>query len=127
MGSFDPDVVRTFAGTRQQLTLIAGDSHDAHIREDVRRALGGQIDFLFIDGDHTYEGARADFELYVPLVRSGGIVALHDILEHVQDPECEVDRVWSEVSIGRRSAEFVDRADKRGGGPWGGIGVLWMP
>jgi hypothetical protein len=34
---------------------------------------------LFIDGDHTYEGVRRDFEMYSPLVRKGGIIAFHDI------------------------------------------------
>lgn len=36
------------------------------------------IDFLFIDGDHTYEGVNMDWELWAPLVGTGGIVALHD-------------------------------------------------
>jgi len=37
-------------------------------------------DFLFIDGDHTYEGVEGDFEMYSPLVRRGGIIAFHDIV-----------------------------------------------
>jgi predicted O-methyltransferase YrrM len=36
------------------------------------------IDLLFIDGDHTYEGVKIDLELWVPLVKPGGIVAGHD-------------------------------------------------
>lgn len=35
-------------------------------------------DFLFIDGDHSYEGVKTDWELWTPLVSTGGIVALHD-------------------------------------------------
>jgi hypothetical protein len=38
-----------------------------------------EIDFLFIDGDHSYEGALADLEGWIPKVRSGGLVAGHDI------------------------------------------------
>jgi hypothetical protein len=30
------------------------------------------VDFLFIDGDHTYEGVKKDFEMYSPLVRREG-------------------------------------------------------
>jgi len=41
---------------------------------------GGELNFLFIDGDHTYEGVRKNFEMYSPLVRRGGIVAFHDIV-----------------------------------------------
>lgn len=36
------------------------------------------MDFVFIDGDHTYEGLREDWEAWSPLVTDNGIVALHD-------------------------------------------------
>lgn len=36
------------------------------------------VDFIFIDGDHSYEGLRGDWEGWNPLVGAGGIVALHD-------------------------------------------------
>lgn len=36
------------------------------------------VDFVFIDGDHSYEGLRADWEGWSPLVASDGIIALHD-------------------------------------------------
>jgi hypothetical protein len=39
--------------------------------------LGG-VDFVFIDGNHSYEGLRDDWEGWSPRVVSGGIVALHD-------------------------------------------------
>jgi predicted O-methyltransferase YrrM len=39
--------------------------------------LGG-IDFIFIDGDHSYDGLREDWEAWSRRVVSGGIVALHD-------------------------------------------------
>lgn len=37
-----------------------------------------KIDFLFIDGDHSYEGVKKDFDLYLPLMNKGGIIAFHD-------------------------------------------------
>jgi len=36
------------------------------------------IDFVFIDGDHSYEGLREDWEAWSGLVAAGGLVALHD-------------------------------------------------
>jgi predicted O-methyltransferase YrrM len=36
------------------------------------------VEFIFIDGDHTYEAVRADWEAWSSLVAPGGIVALHD-------------------------------------------------
>ena len=36
------------------------------------------IDFLFIDGDHSINGCTFDFNTYFPFVSKGGVVALHD-------------------------------------------------
>jgi predicted O-methyltransferase YrrM len=36
------------------------------------------IDFLFIDGDHSYEGLRGDWEGWSGLIGEDGVVALHD-------------------------------------------------
>lgn len=36
------------------------------------------IDLLMIDGDHSIDGARFDFEKYAPFVVSGGCVMFHD-------------------------------------------------
>ncbi|HZY81119.1 MAG TPA: class I SAM-dependent methyltransferase [Cyclobacteriaceae bacterium] len=37
-----------------------------------------KIDFLFIDGDHSIEGAKFDFESYSPMLAKGGLIAFHD-------------------------------------------------
>src|SRR5690348_3819631 len=39
------------------------------------------LELLFIDGDHSYEGARRDFERWSPLVRVGGTVLFHDAVD----------------------------------------------
>lgn len=39
---------------------------------------GPPVDLVFIDGDHSYEGLRGDWEAWNPLVAPGGIIALHD-------------------------------------------------
>jgi predicted O-methyltransferase YrrM len=44
------------------------------------RLKGRKIDFLFIDGDHSYEGVKADFEAYLPLMAENGLIAFHDIV-----------------------------------------------
>jgi hypothetical protein len=36
------------------------------------------IDFIFVDGDHSFEGVMRDFQLYWGFVRPGGIFAGHD-------------------------------------------------
>jgi predicted O-methyltransferase YrrM len=39
------------------------------------------IELLFIDGDHSYEGAAADFERWSAFVRPGGHVLFHDAVD----------------------------------------------
>lgn len=37
-----------------------------------------EIDYIFIDGDHTYEAVKQDFEEWYPHVKVGGIISIHD-------------------------------------------------
>ncbi len=39
---------------------------------------GEQVDFVYIDADHRYEGCKADIEAWWPKVKPGGILAGHD-------------------------------------------------
>jgi hypothetical protein len=46
---------------------------------DAARELAAQsFDWIYIDGDHTYDAVKADLEAFLPLVRSGGILAGDD-------------------------------------------------
>lgn len=45
---------------------------------DALSDIPAEIDFLFIDGDHSYEGCNSDIMNYVPRVRPEGVVAIHD-------------------------------------------------
>jgi len=38
-----------------------------------------QVDLVFIDADHSYNGCRGDIIAYSPKVKSGGILSGHDI------------------------------------------------
>ena len=104
---------------------ISGDSHAPATfiaLEDVLHGRG--IDVLFIDGDHSYDGVRQDFETYARLVRPGGLIAFHDILDHPMYPQFEVHRFWRELTATREHREFVDPEADWGWGQWGGIGVI---
>jgi len=46
--------------------------YDFFVKQDI------QIDFLFIDGDHSYEGVKTDFDLYSNILSDRGIIAIHD-------------------------------------------------
>jgi cephalosporin hydroxylase len=63
---------------QQRIIPIRGWSHDPAVLSQVRANIS-QINLLFIDGDHSYEGALADWRLYGPLLCKGAIVVMHDI------------------------------------------------
>jgi predicted O-methyltransferase YrrM len=37
-----------------------------------------KFDFIFIDGDHSYDGVRRDYEMWLPFLEYGGYIAFHD-------------------------------------------------
>ena len=52
------------------------------------------LDYIFIDGDHSYEGALRDCELFFPKIKNGGVFAGHD---------------WSFEGVQKAVNEFKDR------------------
>jgi predicted O-methyltransferase YrrM len=124
--SSDVAAFRRYGRADQRLHFLQDDSHDARTRARLEEILDGrEIDFLMIDGDHTYDGVRRDFEMYAPLVGDGSPIAFHDILPHPQNPSCEVSRFWDEIRGGFRHTELVDSPGDPGGEQYGGIGVLY--
>jgi predicted O-methyltransferase YrrM len=88
---------RTFAADRR-VDVWAADSHLEATRDRVAAHFGQQpLDLVFIDGDHTYDSVRRDYELYAPLVREGGIIAFHDIVDGRYEAVGDVPRFWREV------------------------------
>lgn len=69
---------------------IAGVSQSVEVHRafstDVAKSWNRPIRFLWIDGDHSYPGAKADFEGFFPHVVPGGFVALHDALHEFSGP-----------------------------------------
>jgi hypothetical protein len=46
---------------------------------EAAKSFNGNIDFLFIDGDHSYEGCKSDFDAWAPRVKEGGLILFHDV------------------------------------------------
>ncbi len=112
---------RSFARSGQRVHLLRRDSHDPSTLEALRDVLGGRgVDFLLIDGDHTYDGVKKDFEMYRTLVGPGGMIGFHDIVPHSEESGCEVNRFWLEIRRSCDSVEFVENWQSR----FGGIGLL---
>ncbi len=101
------------------VSVVTGDSHSPVILARVRSVLAGELlDFLFIDGDHSYDGVKADFQQYRELVRRGGLIAFHDIknTDYHRQRGCFVGDFWAELQ--GKKYEFISPSE------WGGIGVI---
>lgn len=124
-------VLRALIDPRRNLNVFEGSSYAAGTYNAVATELGDRrIDVLFIDGDHSYGGAARDYLLYRDLVRSGGLIAFHDIVPDrhgeivdgvVSDAYAgEVPRLWAELKPFFAHQEFIDDQGQLGRG----IGVL---
>ena len=63
------------------------------------------IDLLHIDGFHSYESVKKDFESWLPKMSSNSIILLHDI--HVRRNTFGVYRFWKELKKVYQTIEFV--------------------
>jgi predicted O-methyltransferase YrrM len=72
--------LKSIASYRSRIKLVEGFSWE------VTNAIPENIDFIFIDGDHSYEGIKKDWELYTQKLRQGGIIAMHDTTAPSFDP-----------------------------------------
>ncbi|MFO7698184.1 MAG: class I SAM-dependent methyltransferase [Anaerolineae bacterium] len=72
-------------------TLLQCTFDDALVRFEDR-----SVDLLHIDGLHTYEAVRHDFEAWLPKLSDRGVVLFHDIAEHKDD--FGVWRLWAQIS-----------------------------
>lgn len=109
--------------TNEELVCIRKDSQNEETLEEIQNILGERkLDFLFIDGDHTYKGVKKDFKRYSALMADGGIIALHDIVDHGPEDDCEVDVFWKEIKQEYETEEIIENSNQG----WAGIGLVYM-
>lgn len=113
---------KSFKSRKQKLYFIRDNSQSITAVKKVKKILKNKkIDVLFIDGDHTYKGVKKDFKNFNPFVKKGGLIALHDIVEHPQDLNCEVYKFWNEIKEKYEYKEIIYQKEQK----WAGIGVLY--
>ena len=102
------DACKELGGSGNEVHQIYGDSHSAETVEKVRAL--GPYDFVMIDGDHSLEGCRADWDNYGNM---GRIVVFHDT-RTVPD----VSQVFQYARYGKMSIELISHCGF-------GIGVIY--
>lgn len=104
------EVFATFGPPTQNFHFIPEDSQLYTSFEKLVTILDGRkVDLLFIDGDHSYEGCMADFELYKGLVTPDGLIVFHDICVFPDAwPGSAVGVVWQELSARYGGEEIID-------------------
>ena len=101
------------------VSIINGDSHKESSYMEVKQTIGEEkLDFLFIDGDHSYIGVKLDYHMYRHFVKPGGWIGFHDIknTDYHHKSNCFVDVFWEELT--NEKVWFMDQSD------WGGIGFV---
>jgi len=71
---FDEQIADACARLGLKVNLLVGDSRTIQVDT-------GEVDLVFIDGDHSYEGVKSDFERFGKRVRIGGGVLFDDAFD----------------------------------------------
>jgi MMP 1-O-methyltransferase len=88
----DPDLAPGASSFDEFLAGLRSSKLEEHVEvhrtfsREVAKSWNRPIRLLWIDGEHTYKGAKEDFDLFSPFLSNGAVVALHDALHAFEGP-----------------------------------------
>jgi len=96
--------IKEFNKQNHEYHLIQGKSSDSHVLERMEN-LDLSIDFLFIDGDHSYDGVQSDFYNYEKYVNYGGLILFDNYLGYNDFPN-DASEAGLQCSYGINDLDF---------------------
>jgi hypothetical protein len=79
---------RSLIGSVELITRHMAFYKDFHFfknySHDVAKDWKYKFDFIWLDGDHTYEAVKTDFNDWIPMLELNGFFALHDVFPNVE-------------------------------------------
>jgi len=105
IGTYGPEVLANLRGHHDPLYGGFSNLIQSSFEEALQHFVDGTIDILHIDGTHTYEAIKGDFESWFRKVSSRGVVLLHDT--NVRERGFGVSRFWDEIRSRYANFEFL--------------------
>ena len=95
VGRYSENVYREFESFHNQRYSAFSRLVKSTFDQAVRHFDDGSVDLLHIDGVHTYETVRHDYESWLPKLSADGVVLFHDA--NIRENGFGVFRLWSEI------------------------------
>ena len=87
--------------------LLAKNIKDLNLYDDSHLENDKKIDYLFIDGDHSYHGVKKDYHQYKSLCSTDAIIGIHDInIDNRSPRQIFVSDFWDEIKNQYKTKEL---------------------
>jgi len=104
-GMYGPEVLADLRAYHDPLYGGFSRLIEATFEESIIHFEDHSIDLLHIDGLHTYEAVKRDYESWLPKMSDRGIILFHDI--HVRERDFGVWKLWDECKRHHDHFEFI--------------------
>ncbi len=96
------------SGVEHKVTFLKGFSTEKRIIDRIPN----DLDFVLVDGDHSYDGLKNDWEIVRSKLQPGGVVCLHDTIIPVEEPHRYFGSVdyFNEIIRQDKDFEVVERS-----------------